>query len=292
MVELGSFVWAGRYLDGTSDRAESAKQEASLSRLTWCDYRGLIMASTIFVGVWTAGCLSVPVHVQPQTQGPKGSGGLVDPATIQLGVTTREQVVKNWGWGDTQVPCDRLFISEIKRSTERRVETVGVVPLDTFRVWEDQYLFVAFDEKGLVSRTHFSSHNHLYREMLLYVTGTPLKPMDFLHPVEINGRFGFRGRYGGHDIRDGTLRLLPDAMEYVPGPESKTSSPVRIGASQIEEFNDGMTFHSLLLSGLPHGHNRLEFFLKPAEAFTLFRYLQQVAPDSLRRPRASETKAG
>jgi hypothetical protein len=241
----------------------------------------------------SAGCLSVPVHVQPQTQGPNGNGSLVDPAMIQHGVTTREQVVKNWGWSDSRVPSDRLFVGVMKRSTERRVETLGVVPLDTFRVWEDQYLFVEFDEKGLVSKTLFTSHNHLYREMLLYVTGTLLKPMDFLQPVEVKGHFGFRGRHGGHDIQDGgTLRLWPDAMEYVPGPKAKASFPVRIHTSQIKEFNDGMTFHSLVLSGLPSGHNHLGFFLEPAEAFILFRYLQQVAPDSLHRPKANETKAG
>lgn len=252
-------------------------------KLISCGYGRIPAIAAIVAGLLAQGCLSVPIRVQPQTQGPQG--GLVDPATIQPGATTREQLLKDWGWSDMQVPSDRLFVGEMKRSTERQVETVGVVPLDTFRVWEDEYLFVEFDGNGLVSKLHFSSHNHLYREMLQYVIGTPREPMDFSQPVEIKGEFGFRGRHGGHDLHDGTLRLSLDALDYVPGPKAKISSPVHIAANQIRDFNDGMSFHSLALSGLPGGHNHLEFFLKPAEAFTLFRYLQQVAPGSLHKPK-------
>lgn len=238
----------------------------------------------VLLAAWSvsAGCLSVPVHVQPQVQGPESSGLMVDPSVIQPGLTTREEMLKNWGWSDVHIESNRLFIGEMKRSTAKRVDMLGGIPVEVRRDWEDQFLFVEFDEKGVVTKSHFVHQNHSYSEMVSYLEDTRLPPLDFSKPYEIPGGFGFRGPYGSHEYNEGSLVLSADAMEYIPGPKSRVQSRVRIEKSHVKKLHPGLGFHSLELRAMPKGQNRLEFDLEPAKAFTFLRYLQQVAPAALR----------
>jgi hypothetical protein len=139
----------------------------------------------VLILLFETGCLSVPVHVAPKVQGAGGKGTIAEPATIEVGKSSREEVERSWKWCEVPTKLDRLFLCKVKRSASRDIEVVMLVPLGASRDWEEQFLFVEFDERGTVSKTYFVSHYHLMRALVEWINRNPQSPLDLSQPIEL-----------------------------------------------------------------------------------------------------------
>lgn len=245
--------------------------------------RRILNLCLVLAAFATEGCVPVPVKVQPQIQGPESTDKAPNPSAIQPGITTRETIVKDWGWSDVHVDCERLFVGQMSRSTEKWVTTFVGIPMGSERDWQNDLLFVEFDERGVVAKDYFVPPNHLYGAMIAFLESTPTPKFNLSSPKEIGGSFDFRGHLGSHNYRAGKLFLRDDAIEYLTGVAAPTATRVRIETARIKKFHlaSGFIFESLELQDMPRGQHQLEFELKPADAFVLVRYVQQVAPGAL-----------
>lgn len=148
---------------------------------TKCLQSSLLAAVPLaLVLLFETGCVEIPVHVAPKVEGPGGKGTIAEPATIEVGKSSREEVERSWKWCEAPTNLDRLFVCEVKRS--REVE-IAVIPVYVARDWERQVLFVEFDERGIVSKTYFASHSE--RALVEWLNRNPQLPLDLSQPIEL-----------------------------------------------------------------------------------------------------------
>jgi hypothetical protein len=227
------------------------------------------------------GCFRVPVHVAPKTEGAGGKGTTADPATIQPGKSTREEIEHSWNWCEVPAHLEGLFLCGVKRSTWREVQSIMFIPLDVSRDWEQQSLFVEFNPSGIVSKTYFVSDVRFMRTFVEWMNRNPQPPLDLSQPIELvsSGIDLYRRSYGvWHGVNfPGTVRLRPD--ELVLEPKQDSGSTIQLTRDHFGKLNLSNRFQvSLLVNGLPTRYSHLEIALKEADKITFLRYLQQVQP--------------
>lgn len=235
---------------------------------------GLLAAVPLaLVLLFETGCLEIPVHVAPKVEGAGGQGTIAEPATIQVGKSSREEVERSWKWCEVPTNLDRLFVCQVKRSASSEISII-MVPLHASRDWEEQYLFVEFDERGIVSQTYFPSN--LERALVEWLNRNPQPPLDLSQPIELASKAIWLER-PGHSVHfPATVQLCQDAVLLKPteGPEST----VQLRPDQLRKLNlDG----SISVTGLPTRYSHLLIARDISGSITLLRYLQQVQPAAI-----------
>jgi hypothetical protein len=246
------------------------------------------LLSAMLLSVATSGCVKVPVRVEAQTEGPEGKGKLVDPSTIRPGTTTREQVLHDWGWSDSHVDSERLFVGSMRRSTRKDtgfyVGAAIPVYMGNEREWEIQNLFLEFDEKGVVTKSYFVSDFHLVHELASCAARTSPPALDLSKAIRIKSNINLKSFppvFHSHYMGNGTLVLAADALEFHPDPEAATTPPVRVAPDQLKRFRDCGKDKCLELRGMSRDYSIAELSLGPADVFTILRYLRQLAPSAI-----------
>jgi hypothetical protein len=155
-----------------------------------------------------------------------------------------------------------------------------LVPLGAWRDWEEQFLFVEFDERGIVSKTSFASDYHLMRALVEWLNRNPQSPLDLSQPIEFaSSQIDLYSRRRAARF-PGTVQLRRDAVLLQPkeGPESM----VELRPGQIRKLNvNSASDVSLLVAGLPTRYSHLVIALGISERITFLRYLQQVQPAAI-----------
>jgi tetratricopeptide (TPR) repeat protein len=204
-----------------------------------------------------------------------------DPAAIHSGFSTREEVRRDWACCDAHVVSDRLFVGTVLSKHEQM-----------------KYLFVEFDEKGVVSNSHLASPDDVVRDAVLWAR-TTREPLDLSRQMQITPSVTvFTGR----------------RLEYLPGPIKLYPNGIHIDGdgtgfllkpSQLSNFRQcgelKISLHHLCggfgrfgvdidaetpgtqidVSGLPEIGSHLHILMKVADLFLFVRYLQQTAPTAL-----------
>ncbi len=228
----------------------------------------------------TIGCLSIPVRVTPQTQGPGGPGTVADTSQIQPGKTMHDEVLHDWKWCDSHLDSDRLFVGSLTRSPEKRVETLRPIYAGNERLWELQNLFVEFDAKGVVTKSYYVPTRHFLREITSWVKRAPPPPLDISRPIEIKAEIGTGSFLHKGWAEHGRVVLAADGLE-MRSEDQNGPSPVHIRLEQVEALHsDDWSGQHLRIRGVPGGSN-VNLVLKPAEICTLVRYLKQVRESAL-----------
>lgn len=202
-----------------------------------------------------------------------------DPAAIHQGSSTREEVRRDWACCDAHVVSDRLF--------------VGTVHLEHGQI---KYLFVEFDEKGIVSKTHLVSPDDIVPEAVRWARTTP-EPLDLSRPMALTPSIivfaGWRVRYFS-----GPITLYPDGLHI--GAEALQLKPSQLskfrqcGALKISLHHTCTGFGAfgvdvdaetpgtqLDVSGLSGIDSHLHILMKVPDLFVFVRYLRQTAPKAL-----------
>jgi len=243
----------------------------------------------VLILLFATGCLRVPVHVSPQVEGAGGKGTLAEPATIQAGKSTRAEVERSWKWCVVPTNLERLFLCKVNRSTSRDIQSIMLVPLDASREWEEQFLFVEFDERSAVSKTYFVSNSRLIRALVEWINRNPQSLLDLAQPIALaSSRIElYRNVFTWHGVSfRGSVQLRPDSILLEPTEGSKS---VELRANQLRKLIlSGQSDISLLVGGLPTKYSHLLIALDMPERITFLRYLQQVQPLTIPSPEQAQ----
>lgn len=147
---------------------------------------------------------------------------------------------------------------------------------DAKRIWHVKNLLVTFDDNGVIQKREvIDKDSVLWRELHAYVAQRPA--VDFSEPRSLALDTGSR-----------SVLLHPDYLEVM----RKKKGPVRIAPSSIVRFEHvsaknkresaGVTCHSLHFSEKTRIGRDLHLCGDAEMVVTLFEYLQQTAPKSMR----------
>jgi hypothetical protein len=244
------------------------------SRGRYC-FRLLKAVALVSLSLFTA-CLSIPVRVQPQTQGPGGEGTLADTAQIQSGKTTRDNVLRDWKWCDAHLDSDRLFVCILSRSKEKRVDTLGPIYVGSEgRRWQREEMFVEFDNRGVVTKVYFVPHAKFLRQMVSSVKSPVIPALDTSKPIEIKGEISTGSFLHRTWAEHGIVVLTSDGLQ-MRSEDVSAPTPVFIKVTQLRQLGgDYWSGQHLKTQGVP-GWSNVNLTLEPADVFTLVRYLKQV----------------
>jgi hypothetical protein len=233
------------------------------------------------------GCgVRIPAKAKPVVEGVGGKDTRADLSTIHLGTTTREEILRDWGWSDTHVNCDRLFVGQVNASTSKSSEVMlAPIPIPyagTYRDWSIHFLFVEFNEKGTVS--NFSVVPNFAAEMVAWVKRTPQPALDMSQPIELKSSFGLsepvRAFHSLHSLSfNGSIVLESTGIELLS--EDPKSLSVHLTFDQMHNFHGCVPECRFDLSGMPRARSRLSVSLSDPDLLTFFRYLEQVAPATI-----------
>jgi len=206
---------------------------------------------------------------------------VADPTAIHPGSSTREEVRRDWACCDAHVVGDRLFVGSV-HSGHGQIK----------------YLFVEFDEKGIVSRTHAASPDDIVREAVRWARTTQ-EPLDLSRPIELTPPIIF---FAGRRARyfSGPITLYPDGLRI-----GGDGTGLQLKPSQLSKFRQcgtsKISLHAICIgldafgfevdaehpgtqldvSGLPEIGSHLRILMKVPDLFVFVRYLQQTAPVAL-----------
>jgi hypothetical protein len=232
------------------------------------------------------GCFRVPVRAAPKVQGAGGKGTVADPASIQPGKSNRQELLRDWSWCDAHVNLDQLFICQVERSTSRGITFVTYIPAEVSRNWHRQFLFVEFDDRGIVSQVFFVPEDGLVKAMMEWLRRNPQPPLDLRQPVDLRSS-SFR-LAKGHPNLSGTHTTVADSVllqqESILLRSNQATAPeLRLRPEQLGPFcKPAFVGHQCIrvheLSGSLTKYSTLYMDLDASEAMTFIRYLQQVLP--------------
>jgi hypothetical protein len=181
----------------------------------------------VFICIFLTACvipIKVATRVRPVTGGTVESEP--DTSVIRVGVTTRAEIIQQFGAFDTGWKGDRFFLGRWLRSG------VGIAPTPhTDRWWAPHNLVVEFDEKGTVTRYQVLSDKKLLDELPTLLSAER-HPSEFQQPTS--------GTAFKIDNVMGKEFLDLSAFEMAPRQETWKS---RITREQIERLSTwgGMT---------------------------------------------------
>jgi hypothetical protein len=263
---------------GLNSRCASGHRMNSYSHRT----RGILCVLGTVVLITGVGCLSIPVHITPRIQGEGGPSTLADSNTIRPGQTTRAEVLRDWAWCDAHSDTDRLFLGTVKRSTSKRVETLGPVYAGSDLYWEDVSLFVEFDNQGLVTRYYFVNRYDRLSAMVSWVRHAKRASLELSKSIQISAKIGI-GKFLHKDwAENGIIVLAADGLE-MRSQDKGAPGPVHFRLEQLGELRSGrwygqhLTFHGVA------GWENVNLALDLPSTLTLVRYLKQTRESALPR---------
>jgi hypothetical protein len=122
----------------------------------------------VFVCIFLTSCVPIvaPPRVMPRVMQPTAGkmNAVPDPSMIRAGVTTRAEIIQQFGAFDTGWKGDRLFLGRWLSS--RRIVIYGVLGgSDVGTTWVPHDLVVEFDEKSIVIRYQVLSDKRFLEEL-------------------------------------------------------------------------------------------------------------------------------
>lgn len=226
------------------------------------------------------GCLSVPVHVTPQVQGAGGPSTLADTTMIKPGRTTRSDVLHDWAWCDEHADTDRLFLGSVKRSTSKRVETLGPIYAGSGREWDNVVFFVEFDDQGIVTKSYFVRSHDRLAALVSWVHRTNPPPLDLSKPIEISAEIETGSYLHKEWAKNGVLVLASGGLE-MRSRDDHGDAPVHFDLQQIQGIRtDYWSGQHLTIHGTP-GWSNVNLALESRAALILVRYLKQTRESAL-----------
>jgi hypothetical protein len=204
-----------------------------------------------------------------------------DPATIHPGASTREEIRGDWACCDAHIVSNRIFVATT--SSEHG---------------EIKYLLVEFDDKEVVSRSHFVSPDDMVGEAVSWARRTP-EPLDLSSPIQLKPSIivfaGWRVHYFS-----GPIQLHPDGLHIGGGGNGLALKPSQLsrfrpcGALKISLHHTCTGFGAfgvdvdakhpgtqIDVSGLPEIGSHLHMLMDVPDLFIFVRYLRQIAPLAL-----------
>jgi lipoprotein NlpI len=204
-----------------------------------------------------------------------------DPVAIHTGSSTREEITGDWACCDAHVVSNRLFVAAVR--SERK---------------EAKYIFVEFDDKGVVSRSHLVSPDDMVHEATSWAR-TSTEPLDLSSPIELNPPIvvftGWHARYFSGPIhlqRDG-VRISGNGSNLLLNPGQlnrfRQCGSLKISLHHIctgfgafgVDVDEAHPGTQIDVSGLPEIGSHLHILMSVPDLFTFVRYLQQIAPSAL-----------
>ena len=260
--------------------------------------RTVLFVSVTLVCFLPSGCgVRIPVKAAPVIEGVGGKGTTADLTTIHPGTSTREEILRNWGWSDTHVNSDRIFVGQVRASTSRSsIVLIAPIPIPyagTYRDWAVHFLIVEFDDRGTVSNDELIETGQLGHRMIAWLGRVPQPALDLHHSIQLKSSVEFtepppvlhRALFF-----KGGLSLQSDGLELRS--EDSNPAPVHLALEQLHKLHgcgiylpegstDVQNFYCLDVSGTPRARSRLSIALSSSDLLTFIRYLMQVAPSTI-----------
>ncbi|MGH9794043.1 MAG: hypothetical protein ACRD5G_04650 [Candidatus Acidiferrales bacterium] len=171
----------------------------------------------------------MPIRTPTRTSGASDGTGKTDLDFIQVGTTSREEVVQKLGWTDTGIKDERLFVGRWVSSSSG---LFGVGGGDFDRHWGGRNLLIEFDEKGVVKQYSVFGDKELVKQLSAWVTQRPDRLLDLSRPIEIQVKH-YRRR--GHSSDKGALVFAEDSFEFRE--DLGTSHNFKISPTKISQLS-------------------------------------------------------
>ena len=232
-----------------------------------------------------------PVRVPTRTKAPsiKERKTKIKVNFIQVGSTSREDVLNNLGWVDTGIEEENLFWGRWTSSAWRVVWVVGggyTGEAGSKRYWGNRNLLVEFDEKDLVKNYSVFNDGAILKRLCASLTQRLGEPLNISPPIEIQVQHGHaRGdQYGA-----ATLILRKEFFEFKE--ITKPSHSFRISPAQLTRFSHASTFakvspgNSSIIYTLHFGEKtnagkKITLALSPHAFMLLVKYVVQENPNA------------
>jgi hypothetical protein len=202
---------------------------------------------------------------------------------IQPGKSTREDVLRDWEWCNAHLDSNRLFVGKVVHSKTKNIDMMGPIYMGSEgRQWDDENLFVEFDDKGTVTKAYLGSHRDFLRQISSWVRQTELPPLDLSKPIQIKGTIQ-TGSFS-HKLwaLHGVVLLAAEGLDFRSEDENGPHL-VHVNIGQVEAIGgDYWSGQHLKLRGVP-GWSNVNLELTMPDVFLLVRYLKQVREPALPR---------
>ena len=245
----------------------------------------------VFLGSLCVSCIVLPLRVATRTRAPSGTvrKTKIKVNFIQVGSTSREDVLNNLGWINTGIQEENLFWGRWTSSAWDVVWVVGggyTAAGGSKRYWGNHNLFVEFDEKGLVKSYSVFNDGAILKRLCATLTQRMREPLNLSPPIEIQvqHRHAREAQY-----EPAKLILGKESFEFKEF--TKKSHSFEISPAKITRFSHASTFvrdpssnasiiYSVHFGEKTNAGKKITLALGPQALMVLAKYFVQTNPNT------------
>ncbi len=245
----------------------------------------------VFLCSLCVSCIIFPVRVPTRTKTPLSTERKtkIKVNFIQVGSTSRADVLNNLGWINTGIQEENFFWGRWTSSAWRWVWAVGAGgggALGSNRVWGSHNLLVEFDEKGLVKSYSVFNDGAILKRLCATLTQRMREPLNLSPPIEIQ----VQHRHA-REAQYEPAKLILDKESFEFKEFTKKSHSFEISPAKITRFSHASTFvrdpssnasiiYSVHFGVKTNAGKKITLALGPKALMVLARYFVQTNPNT------------